>query len=107
MHIWLRAFASAAIVSVAVAAAVSFLGGTTTEYSPGIAWDEVKDLPHSQAVELINSRAKEVSVVRSFGQNIRDPWHWQIFATYWAALFAMCFVACSILLVSLRRRSST
>ena len=106
MHIWIRAFASAAIVSMVVAAAFAFLGGTTTEYSPGIAWEEVKDLSHSEAIELMNWRAREVSSVRSFGLTIRDPRHWQIFAIYWVVLCAICFAACSILLVSIRSRST-
>src|SRR5688500_9344655 len=99
---WKRAVFSSFLVGLLVAFPVAFIAPASTESSPGIEWDKVKDLPHSQAIDLIQSRATEVRGTESFRRNIQDPWFWQAFVAAWLALATMCFAACALTLA--RRR---
>ena len=99
---WKRAALSSLLVALLVALPFAFVAPATTEYSPGIAWEEVKDLPHHQAIDLIQSRAKQVRGFESFTRNIQDPGYWQYFVAMWLSLATMCFAA-SALTIAPRR----
>jgi hypothetical protein len=56
----------------------------------------VKSLPHEQAVDLMQTRVREVRVTESFQRNIQDPSVWQYFLLHWAALAVICLSACGL-----------
>ena len=103
MNVWLRALISSAIVAFLVAALIAFVLPRSTAYSPGLAWDEIKDLRYEEAITLINSRAHEVHGLAPIYGNLTDPWAWQIFGSAWGVLTVPCFLACGLLLLWQRR----
>jgi hypothetical protein len=93
---WKRSVLASLLIGFLVAFPFVFLGVGYSEYSPGVSWEEVKALPHEQALELMQSRAIQVRAMEAFQKNIADLWVWQYFLLHWAALAAMCLAACGL-----------
>lgn len=96
MSMWKRSILASLLVAFLVAFPYVFLGVNYSDYSPGVSWEDVKALPHQQAIDLMQSRAIKVNAMETFQRNIGDSWVWQYFLLHWAAFAIMCFAACGL-----------
>lgn len=95
---WLRALIVSPGISMFVAGAFGFFGGSMTEFSPDTPWEEIRQLPRKQAVARIEAHSVDVGLFSAAQYNLLSPSHWFRFAIHWAILCAVCFAACTLLL---------
>jgi len=83
-----------ALVSLLVVLGNSILFAQSSTYEPGIAAHELDSLKYSEAIVLLESRARHAQGLSAFLDSASSLWFWKNLLVSWVVLAGICFICC-------------